>query len=529
MLIKIVRAILIFVLIFAPIPFGSVHVWAYSLVNVLVLGAGVLWLVGNASGAVRNARVGWIATAADVPALLFVLWTGFQLLPLPLWFVDVLSPQAADIWRGVFQITGLPETWKTLSLVPHDTRIALVQAVTYVCLFQLTLQVVDSRESRIQLTRVLIVLGACLALYGLFEKASGHNAILWWKNSFSGSFRIFGTFINPDHFGFYLNLIIPLALGYVYRRRFQPEHKSVKKRKLSLFKRIVHLAIDTEAKAQKTGLLVFFTAIMMSVSVLTGSRAAMLALGGSLSVMAALVWVRTRKRGFAILLISALVLAGCYGMQIGLEPVLQRWKTFDQFNLERDARWMFWASGMDIVGDYPLTGTGLGTLEAVFPAYRPAEKGLKTTDHLHNDWLEILAETGIPGFLFFVGGYCFLLYSMIRRWWHQRSTLAMGLGLGAIGAMVAAGLHSLLDFGLHMPGNGMTLAAILGLGFAGLKTGGRRPEAGDRRQETGSRRQETGSGRREAGDGKREAGDGRQKTVPYSRKSAIKTRKFYNP
>ncbi|MFI5127198.1 MAG: O-antigen ligase family protein, partial [Candidatus Acidiferrales bacterium] len=42
------------------------------------------------------------------------------------------------------------------------------------------------------------------------------------------------------------------------------------------------------------------------------------------------------------------------------------------------------------------TGTGLGTLETVFPQYETTYTG-RVVDHAHNDYLELLAETGVIG------------------------------------------------------------------------------------------------------------------------------------
>ena len=43
--------------------------------------------------------------------------------------------------------------------------------------------------------------------------------------------------------------------------------------------------------------------------------------------------------------------------------------------------------------DHPLLGTGLGTLEIVFPPYDSLYDG-KVVNHAHNDYIEALAETG---------------------------------------------------------------------------------------------------------------------------------------
>jgi hypothetical protein len=46
--------------------------------------------------------------------------------------------------------------------------------------------------------------------------------------------------------------------------------------------------------------------------------------------------------------------------------------------------------------DHPLWGTGLGTLQEVFPKYETLYDG-RVVNHTHNDYVEVLAETGAMG------------------------------------------------------------------------------------------------------------------------------------
>jgi O-antigen ligase len=465
------RFLLLFILVFAPIPFGSVHVWAYSAINMTVLGLGLWWLASLARDFVRRRPLPSLAYPATLPVALFFALVIFQLVPLPLAWIGVLSPKAFDIYLAVNQATGIDREFATLSLVPFETRLALVQGVVYVLLCYLVQGVFVSRKHVVSMVRTLIVIGAVVSLYGLFEKLSGHNHILWWKNVWAGrSFRIFGTFINPDHFGLYLELILPLSMAYVYRSRF---HKSAQvkssKRRKKLFRRILDLLQDEEAHAQKTGLQLFFTALMLVVLVMTGSRGAMLGIAAGFAVMAGLVFVKTRRKGFGVLLLVAILVAGIYGARIGLDPVIERWQK-TEIRMD-DVRLGFLKSAWPMIRDYPLFGTGLGTFEEAYPAYKLSALGQnRGLTHLHNDWAETLTDTGVLGLICVIWAYLALLIWLVKRWMRQSSTLAMAVGLGAIGALTCAGVHSLVDFGLRMPANGLTLAAIVGLAIAGMHT-----------------------------------------------------------
>ena len=97
-------------------------------------------------------------------------------------------------------------------------------------------------------------------------------------------------------------------------------------------------------------------------------------------------------------------------------------------------------------------GTGLGTLQIVFPPYETLYDG-RIVNHAHNDYLEALAETGI------VGGLCCALYVGLLLF-HSSQQLSAGktsfgavLNLSGLVACTGFLVHSLVDFNLHMPAN----------------------------------------------------------------------------
>ena len=71
--------------------------------------------------------------------------------------------------------------------------------------------------------------------------------------------------------------------------------------------------------------------------------------------------------------------------------------------------------------DHPWTGTGLGTLQVVFPPYETFYDG-RVVNHAHNDYLEALAETGVAGGLccaLFLG---MLLFHSLRELLGEQSS-----------------------------------------------------------------------------------------------------------
>src|SRR5258706_11478031 len=101
---------------------------------------------------------------------------------------------------------------------------------------------------------------------------------------------------------------------------------------------------------------------------------------------------------------------------------------------------------------HPLPGTGLGTLQIVYPLYESLYDG-KIVNHTHNDYLEALAETGILGGLccaWFIG---LLLLAGLHSLQGSRISFASALRLAGITGCCGFLVHSLVDFHLHIPAN----------------------------------------------------------------------------
>jgi O-antigen ligase len=60
-----------------------------------------------------------------------------------------------------------------------------------------------------------------------------------------------------------------------------------------------------------------------------------------------------------------------------------------------------WQAGLDMVLDRPVFGQGPGMVLAVYPRYRWPEATHPMQPHLHNNLLQVAAERGLPGLVFF--------------------------------------------------------------------------------------------------------------------------------
>jgi O-antigen ligase len=100
----------------------------------------------------------------------------------------------------------------------------------------------------------------------------------------------------------------------------------------------------------------------------------------------------------------------------------------------------------------PILGWGLGTFPIVYPQFR----SFYTTffvNQAHNDYLQLLVETGVAGFLIALWFLALIVRqaaSKMKNWTETASgSLAVAALLGCVGILV----HSALDFNLQIPAN----------------------------------------------------------------------------
>ncbi len=92
-------------------------------------------------------------------------------------------------------------------------------------------------------------------------------------------------------------------------------------------------------------------------------------------------------------------------------------------------------------------------------------------NHAHNDYLELLAEGGIIGFVII---FCFLatlFYKTYKTFSTRRDAISIYLYMGSITALVAILIHSVTDFNLHIGANGLWFFFVAGIAVTSANTG----------------------------------------------------------
>ncbi len=446
---KTLEVILALVMIGATLDFGGVQPHAYSLLEGIILFCFLLLLL-------KQTRQGEIDLRVPYGPALFALWAVLQMVPLPAWLIRRLSParlpglSGAGLWheKGV---------WASLSIYPHDTALVWVKFLALFAAFLLAVSLFDSRKGKSLALRGLVFLGFFEGAYGILQYLTGSNKIFTYTNPFAAG-EATGTYINRNHFAGLLELAVPFAVAssfYGLEDQSQslppgPDRRTRAGRKSVSFEFIFYA---------------FLAVIMVVAVLLSHSRMGIIAVISSILFIGVLGQVRFRRKVWSLAVLFFLTCVMGYGLWIGLDPVLARFEQMTQPDFLRlEGRTSLWKDEVRMVRDYPLTGTGLGTFGVGFRRYQTAFAD-RYVDHAHNDYLEIAAETGVPGAALLFLPILYLFGRMILSFLDDPRRYRRSVTLGCIGSTLALLLHSMTDFNLQIPANALIFSVVLGVGY----------------------------------------------------------------
>lgn len=122
-------------------------------------------------------------------------------------------------------------------------------------------------------------------------------------------------------------------------------------------------------------------------------------------------------------------------------------------NLEQDAstgaRLLLWKSAALIARDHPITGTGWGSFASQYSAYRDPRENTTAGAYAHNDYMQLMAEGGIPAGILLLGIFASLLLQLKRSFAVTRNPQALeaaGLLLAVLALFIHAGLNFIFYF-----------------------------------------------------------------------------------
>jgi O-antigen ligase len=380
---------------------------------------------------------------------LFFVLTLILCLPFPYPVLSFLSPTRAEILSHTWVLAGISPAWESLSYLPKAALSWWVFLLSLGLFYFVVLDLCTERKTLKRVVFVMIGIGLFESAYGLMQALIPSMGVLWvdYIHDYLGTAR--GTFINRNNFAAFIGMVWPLALGITL---------AITGRGHSLKEILGSDRLNRQA-LMAMGIILFLIALIF-----TRSRAGIVS--GLVGFLAFSIMARTGIKAVAlptrVLLGGIIVLLCIYTMTIGTGPVMQRFLTL---GADTGSRMDIWRDSLPIIKDHPL-GIGLGNYENVFQVYNRSVTSDKAVIHAHNDYLQLLIETGWFGFFSIMNGLFIFLGKRARQIKNldfRRDPLRFYLAVGTFSGLISMTVHSLFDFNMQIPANCLYFIVLMAI------------------------------------------------------------------
>jgi O-antigen ligase len=321
-----------------------------------------------------------------------------------------------------------------LTVVPFLTRIELLKYSALLALLFLFIQSFRTRAHWHAFVWFLLILGFSVSFFGILQHFTFNGKLYWVRELRYGGIP-FGPYVNRNHFAGLMELLIPPGIA---------------------------IQIFGAERRDQLPLVTLFTLLPIGALFLSASRGGIIAFVAEMAFLTILIIFRKRERkvlGAAALTLALAVLLVSW---LGIGRALERFASYKGLEVSEGRRVEMLHGTWHIFLDHPVIGTGLGTLQEVYPRYETLYDGL-IVNHSHNDYAEALAETGIAG------GLCCFTFVVLLFWmgWNilisDQEKRNFAYHVGALVACLGLLVHATVDFNFHIPSNALIflLQAVL--------------------------------------------------------------------
>ena len=348
-----------------------------------------------------------------------------------------------------------------VSLSPAGTITELAKWVEMIVVIALAVSL--SRDYGVGWIAAAVVFAAVVqAIIGIYQFYGGSGAPPLWILDFT-RFRAFGSFGQPNPFGAYMGLTLPLALSVTTSTGIETW---------------TLLRSDQRNLMRISGLrCVLFaigTAIIAYGLYVSWSRGAWIGFLAALGVML-LFAPRRPLIGFALMGVLAIGGLGAWAAGVLPASVVARISDFSQefagfgdirglvitdANYAVLERLAHWQAAIGMANDSPWLGVGFGDYEVAYPRYQLMNWRFPL-GHAHNYYLNLLAETGIIGLIGYIVAWL-MIFALTLRVLYRTKGLDRGIALGLLGTWVHLAVHSIFDK-LYVNNLYLHLGVMLGL------------------------------------------------------------------
>jgi len=306
----------------------------------------------------------------------------------------------------------------------------------YAMLCFLALQLLHHRWQLRALATAVSIYGFALASFAIIQSITSNGRIYWIRAVPSNS-GTYGPYVNHNHYAGLMEMLVPVPLLVALSRHVRDSNRLM-----------AALA----------------AAVMASTIFLCGSRAGMVVLVAQIGLLTGfLFWWRQYAKAGLMLAVFAVSVTGLL-IWLGGSQVEERITSIHdaarqelsggtRLAIDRDCWKMF--------RERPALGWGLGVFPDIYPQFRSFYSEF-TVDRAHNDYLQLLVETGMAGAavaLWFLAIVFRSAFRKLREASDTNRSVALAALLGVSGLLI----HSLFDFNLQIPANASMFFVLCGI------------------------------------------------------------------
>jgi O-antigen ligase len=311
----------------------------------------------------------------------------------------------------------------------------------YFTMFFVVVQCFRSERERKLFAAIMTAFGFLLAVFAVLQDFTSAGKLYWVHTPRFGGV-IYGPYVDHSHYAGLMEMLIPLP---------------------------VLLCLSRGLSGGQKALLSFMAAFMTASLVMSRSAGGVISFVCAWLIMGPFLFRSERGRRAAMALVGGAAVTVLFVMWIDGGAIVERLAALqDPVRSEafqpgqKTSRLAIAGDALHVAGARPISGWGLGAFQVVYPQFQSFYSRVYV-DHAHDDYLELIAETGLIGAVC-LGWFLFGLYRRgLQRLDHWRRNPARAVRLGALVGCTSLLVHSFGDFNLHIPANAAVFFVLCGV------------------------------------------------------------------
>lgn len=303
-------------------------------------------------------------------------------------------------WILAFSIVIAISALISISMT-ESLQIAMLM-IAFVLSYFIVINVVTTKKQLKMILYILTIVATLTAIYGIYQYLFGDVYSQAWLDSemFEDiKMRVYSTLENPNVYGEYLLLVIPMMVGLLW----------------------------TEKGWKKKIFLFACTCISGLALVLTFSRGCWLGILFALAILAVIIDRRFIWLGVLLLISFPFILP---------DTIINRFTSIGNMqDSSTSYRVYIWMGTLAMLKDYWLSGVGMGitSFNTIYPLYSYHNI---SAPHSHNLYLQVIVEYGIVGFVTMIGVMYNYFKEIVISLKAKKNIVLSGLMAGMLGFLL---------------------------------------------------------------------------------------------